>query len=438
MRRLYMQIAGAVMLAIIVGWTAVALFLPQLRTLMEQSLGDQLLGSGLGAVGTRLDAIAPEAWPAELLLAQRDITIPLTIVASGSLPADGTPATDRPTVMRPGGAAQASIYIPLRAGAYFLVAGPLQEPPVAPLATTAAVFVLVLTVTASAFVGVPLVRRLRTVRTALADLGGGNWATRLDANAEGTLGELAESVNQMAAQLQQQFEERESLLQAVSHEMGTPLSRMRFRLEMLEESATSPEQRKRLAALADDLNALDDLSSELVGWMESDASPLPRATFDPRPVLDSLVELECHPPGRALQTDIHGPAAELTVHADPRQFQRAMENLLRNAVRYASHHMAITLTADADSVCIEIRDDGPGIPPDQRVRVLQPFVRGEARPSGVHHRGLGLGLAIVRRIVAAHGGQVEIGQGADGGASVRTVWPGSPRVTRVAPRQTGA
>jgi two-component system sensor kinase ParS len=431
MQRLYMQIAGGVMLAAAVGWTAVALFLPQMRTLMEQSLGDQLLGSGLRAVGTRLDAIAPDAWAAELAVAQREITIPLTIVARDRLPEGVTIPGDHPTVTHPGGASRASIYIPLRAGTHFLVAGPLQEPPVAPLATVAVVFVLVLTVTASAFVGVPLVRRLRTVRNALADLGGGNWATRLDANAEGALRELAESVNQMAAQLQQQFEERESLLQAVSHEMGTPLSRMRFRLEMLEESGINPDQRKRLAALADDLNALDDLSSELVGWMESDGSPQPWTTFDPRPVIDSLLELECHTAGRSLRAVVDGPAAGMTIHADQRQFQRAMENLLRNAVRYASLHIAVTIAADSDTVVVDIRDDGPGIPPDQRVRVLQPFVRGDARHSAVHHRGLGLGLAIVHRILASHGGHVEIGQSAEGGASVRTVWP------RVAVRLTG-
>jgi signal transduction histidine kinase len=423
MRRLYTQIAGGVILAVIVGWTAVALFMPRLRTIMEQGLADQLLGSGLRAVGTRLDDTPSDQWADRLAQARREITIPLSIVRRDRLPADVVATGGRPAVIHADGSSRASIYMPLQGGSYFLVAGPLQEPPVAPLATVALVFVLVLTVTASAFVGVPLVRRLRTVRDALADLGGGNWATRLDANAEGALSELAESVNEMAAQLQQQFEERESLLQAVSHEIGTPLSRMRFRLELLEESATTAEQRKRLSALADDLDELDELSSELVSWMETGGAQRPRTAFEVRPVLESLVELECHPSGRALQAVLDVPEGGISIQADQRQFERAIENLLRNAVRYASRVVVIEVAEQAGAVTIEVRDDGPGIPPDQRARVLQPFVRDEGRPPGAHHRGLGLGLAIVRRIVSAHGGVVTVGEGAEGGAAFRTTWP---------------
>ncbi|MEQ1759674.1 MAG: ATP-binding protein [Vicinamibacterales bacterium] len=422
MRRLYMQIAGGVILAVIVGWTAVGLFIPRMRSMMEQGLADQLLGSGLRAVGARLDATSPDQWDAQLAQVRREITIPLAIVRNEDLP-DGPPVSRlQPTIVHPGGADLASIYIPMANRTHVIVAGPLEQPPVAPLVAVAIVFVFVLTVTASAFVGVPLVRRLRKVSSALADLGGGNWATRLDANAEGALSELAESVNEMAAQLHEQFQERESLLQAVSHEIGTPLSRIRFRLEQLEQEASTPEQRKRLEALAGDLDDLDQLSSELVGWMDTDASQQARRDFDVCPVLESLIELECQPAGRTLHASLTSPTRPLVIRADQRQFQRAMENLLRNAVRYASSAIVIDVAEAGRAVCIEVRDDGPGVPADQRTRVLEPFVRGDGQPSTAH-RGLGLGLAIVRRIVAAHDGIVTIGEAPEGGAAVRTTWP---------------
>lgn len=169
MRRLYMQIAGGVILAVIVGWTAVGLFIPRMRSMMEQGLADQLLGSGLRAVGARLDATSPDQWDAQLAQVRREITIPLAIVRNEDLP-DGSPASRlQPTIVHPGGADLASIYIPMANRTHVIVAGPLEQPPVAPLVAVAIVFVFVLTVTASAFVGVPLVRRLRKVSSVLAE-----------------------------------------------------------------------------------------------------------------------------------------------------------------------------------------------------------------------------------------------------------------------------
>jgi len=424
MRRLYIRIAGGVVLAVIAGWIAVGVFVPRMRGLMEESLAEQMLGAGLRAVGNRLNTSDPAAWPEQLSQAQREISIPLAVVSALTVrdSIEEPPATDRTSVARTVDASSSAIYIPLRGGSHFLVAGPLAAPPVAPLVELSLVFVLVLTVTASAFVGIPLVRRLRSLRDALGELGGGNWATRVDANAEGALSELAETINRMAGQLQQQFQERDALLQAVSHEIGTPLSRMRFRIELLEHEITSPDQRQRLRALSDDLAELDELSTELVSWMETEAAPQPRQPFDIRPVLESLIELECQRTGEPIQASLDMYSPSLDIQADQRQFQRAIENLLRNAVRYASSRVIVAVTETPEAVTIQVRDDGPGIPADQRARVLEPFARIDGPRSGAH-RGLGLGLAIVRRIVEAHGGTVRVGEAVEGGAELATTWP---------------
>jgi len=116
------------------------------------------------------------------------------------------------------------------------------------------------------------------------------------------------------------------------------------------------------------------------------------------------------------------PPGCLVIHADQRQFQRAIENLLRNAVRYAQSRIVVAVGVQPAEVAIEIRDDGPGIPAEQRARVFEPFVHIESPRSGAH-RGLGLGLAIVRHIVEAHGGAVTVDEAKEGGAALRTTWP---------------
>ena len=129
----------------------------------------------------------------------------------------GSLSAQKPVFVRAGDRPAIDLHSAAR-GHHFLVAGPPPPPPpppLTPLLAGALIFVLALTATASAAVGIPLVRRLRSLQNAISELGGGNWAVRLDANAEGGLSDLAESINRTAAQLQQQFQEREAP-QAVS------------------------------------------------------------------------------------------------------------------------------------------------------------------------------------------------------------------------------
>lgn len=428
MRRMYLRIAVAVVIASVAGWAAVAVIVPLLVGRFEENgFRAPMISGGIRVVADIIEATPRNDWPVRLEAAQRSLNVPLAIVPRAALaPAISTRLRPRVPSVVPSGRSGPSIYIALGAGAEVLVAGPLPPLPLEPLVTTTLIFALVLTITASAAVGLPLVRRLRRLRHAISELGGGNLAVRLDPN-EGELSELAESINRMASQLQRQFQEREALLQAVSHEMGTPLARMRFAIELLEEESRGSVQVKRLSALSADLDELDRLSSELVAWMETDAVGLRKQEFAVAAVLESLVELECPADVASVRVDLRVPA-DLAINADQRQFQRAIENLLRNALRYAQHRIIVTGEAEGERVAVEVRDDGPGIARDQWTSVFDPFVRLDGGHSGAH-RGLGLGLAIVRRIVEAHGGSVAVADAPEGGTQVTTTWPraASPR-----------
>jgi two-component system sensor histidine kinase RstB len=429
MRRVYLRIAAGVVVASLAGWGAVAVVVPLLIGRFEEDgFRAPMISGGIRLLAASLDAVPRDEWPARLEAARRELAVPLAIVPLSDLPAAIEPRLRRTESVVVGrGRGAPTIYVALANGTDVLVADP-PPLPLEPLVTTAVIFALVLTVTASAAVGFPLVRRLRRLRHAIAELGSGNLGTRLDPN-EGELSELAESINRMASRLQQQFQEREALLQAVSHEMGTPLSRMRFAIELLEEELRGKADAQRLRALTADLDELDRLSSELLAWMDTGAFGASKQPFSAFAVLESLVELECPAGDGPVQVDLRVPA-DLTINADQRQFQRAIENLLRNALRYAQTQVVVNGRVDGGRVIVEVRDDGPGIASDHWTRVLDPFVRLEGGRSQAH-RGLGLGLAIVRRIVEAHGGSVSVGDAPEGGTRVTTTWPGASSTPEV-------
>jgi two-component system, OmpR family, sensor kinase len=424
MRSLYVRIVSSAILAIVVAWLMVGLLAWQFRSRFDpRAQGPGGGGGPLGWIAAQLDGLSEDEWPSRLEEAQREMAIPLSIVKADALPRE---AASQVTVPRPifvdGGRGGRSVYVPIHGGAYYMVAAPPAFPSPWPLIAGAVVFVCALTLTASAVVGIPLMRRLQILRHAIVELGNGNWSVRVTPPQGSVLGELAESITRTASQLQRQFQEREALLQVASHEIGTPLSRMRFGLAMLEERLENESDLRRVRSLVVDLDELDSLSTDLVAWMETDAGS--RTTREPltlAPLLQVLIELEHVGSGERVRVDVRAEP-DVTACVDQRQFQRAIENMLRNAFRYAHALVVVEVWVTEDKVAVEVRDDGPGIPPEQWTTVLEPFVRVDSAATRAH-RGLGLGLAIVRRIVDAHGGSIAVTSADEGGTCIRTVWP---------------
>lgn len=420
----YLRIASSVVLAVLVAWATVGVLAFQFRSRFDPRT--QGPGGGVGPIrwiATQLDGLSEDEWPARLAEAQREMAIPLSIVRADALPAAAKGQVPLPApILVDDGRGGRSMYVPIRGGAYYMVAAPPAPPTPWPLIAGAAVFVCVLTLAASAAVGIPLVWRLQALRHAIVELGNGNWSVQVAPRQSGVLGELADSITRTASRLQRQFEEREALLQVASHEIGTPLSRMRFQLAMLEEALVSERDRDRVRALNVDLEELDTLSTDLVAWMETDAGGrISREVVALAPLLQMLSELEHLSAGACVRLDVRVPA-DVTAWVDQRQFQRAIENLMRNAFRYAQALVVVEASLQDSTAVVEVRDDGPGIPAEDRTKVLEPFVRVDSASTRAH-RGLGLGLAIVRRIVDAHGGEIAISSAEEGGTCVRTVWP---------------
>ncbi|MCK2183709.1 ATP-binding protein [Halomonas sp. YJPS3-2] len=219
----------------------------------------------------------------------------------------------------------------------------------------------------------------------------------------------AAAFNRMQRRIRHQLEERERLFSAISHDLKTPITRLRLRAEMLDD----PTQRERFCASLDELDRLVRGALDSVKGLDMHEEV---AAVAPRALIDELAgELRL----QGGEVTVEGEAAPLAVK--PLAFKRCLANLLENAVFYG-RRAEVRLTDDAQALRLDIRDHGPGIPVDQRERVFEPFVRLEPSRSR-HTGGSGLGLGIARHILEAHGGRLRLLDPPGGGLVVRLELP---------------
>jgi two-component system osmolarity sensor histidine kinase EnvZ len=226
---------------------------------------------------------------------------------------------------------------------------------------------------------------------------------------------LAQSFNTMVQEISELIANRTTLLAGISHDLRTPLARMRLALELLPED-TDPKLIKRFERNLEDMEALLATSLQFArGLSLEDVADIELAPF--------LRDLLAHAEDASLSLEWRAPE-DLRVRVDPGALRRVLENLLANARLYAAGAVSIRVSATEDAVEIQVLDRGPGIPEGDRIRVFQPFYRLErSRNQGTG--GSGLGLAIVKQLCDAQGWKIQVRARAGGGAAF------SLRVARV-------
>lgn len=252
-----------------------------------------------------------------------------------------------------------------------------------------------------------LTRPLRLLAAA-ADQAGTGAALPVLPGGSREVRDLARAVTTMHARLAHHAEARTAMLAGIAHDLGTPLSRLAFRVEQLPEDA-----RARAAA---DIEEMRAMIAATLAFTRDDAVQTEASRLDLASLLDSLVQ-DMADAGQPV-TLIPGPRA--VVRGDSAALRRLFSNLIGNAVRYGER-ATIGWGMDDGNVNVWIADDGPGIDPAQAERLFQPFVRGDPsrnRATG----GTGLGLAIARSIATRHGGAATLENGA-AGAVARVVLP---------------
>ena len=279
----------------------------------------------------------------------------------------------------------------------------------------------------------PVWRDLEALRQTARALGDGNFETRAPQARSRAFELLTETLNGMAERIQRLIATQKELSSAISHELRTPIARMRFALEMLVETDEHIERERLWKMMEVDLDELDNLidSSLTYARFEREQPELHLTPVELAPWLEEEVE-SMRILSRSLELTVDSsalPAAQ-KVELDLKSMPYAVTNLLRNALKYAKSKIAVSAEVVGNRIQVHIDDDGIGIPPEERQRVFFAFTRldrSRDRSTG----GYGLGLAIVRLVLEQHGGTVTADESPLGGARFTLNWPLLQSVTQI-------
>jgi len=244
------------------------------------------------------------------------------------------------------------------------------------------------------------------------------------------LGQFSRSLDSMAERLASLVNSRDEMLRNVSHELRSPLTRMRLAIGLIRQPAQpSPEGLERIER---EIERLDGLIGGMLDMarLDSGHADLLRERIDLGSLVASLAQdatFEAHSTGRHL--DWQPPTDPCYIEGDPHWIAAAIENVVRNALRHTPRGSAVALRLQRSAEAIEVivSDSGPGIAPEDLSRVFEPFERATGRDAE-SHAGTGLGLAITASVMRAHGGSVSARNRPEGnttveGLDVRLRWP---------------
>jgi two-component system OmpR family sensor kinase len=238
------------------------------------------------------------------------------------------------------------------------------------------------------------------------------------------LAELARRLNHLLERIEDALEHERVFLDDASHELRTPISIARGELELARlqtDAGADPETAAALDSALEEIDRLDHLAVSLLVLARSrSAGPPPETPFAVADVARRAVTTATagHAGGRsAVVPTVRGDG---TARGDAASIERAIRNVVENALRYARDDVEVMIADDGDDVVVVVRDDGPGFPPAWLDHGVGRFAVGDSPEA---HGGAGLGLAIVDAIVGSHGGSVHVASAPGGGAEVRLRLP---------------
>jgi two-component system, OmpR family, osmolarity sensor histidine kinase EnvZ len=266
---------------------------------------------------------------------------------------------------------------------------------------------LALALAGAGFIASNISRPLAALTRAAARIGRGEPHQPLMEEGARELKTLAAAFNRMASDLESMERERAMVLAGISHDLRTPLSRMRLSLEM------SGAEAGAAGAMVADIDEIDAIIGQFLDFARGVNEE--KSTQDIGPLLDEIAEHYSRLGKNVSVVQdrfVPFPFGRMAV-------RRAVSNLIDNALRYGQEPIEVELRNENAKAVIEVRDRGPGIPPGEAERLKRPFTRLEAARSGP--AGAGLGLAIVERVARAHGGRLDLLPREGGGLTARLV-----------------
>jgi signal transduction histidine kinase len=287
-------------------------------------------------------------------------------------------------------------------------------PPAPPFWSGRLVLSLIVMAASVALLSAWAVRRmtgpLEEIAVAADRLGRDVQAPPLPEKGAGEVRRAARAFNRMQERLRSLLDGRMRMLAAISHDLRTPITRMRLRAELIDDE----EQRGKTLA---DLSEMERMIASTLAFARDDAQDEARETVD----LAALVQSVCDDLADAGQDCVFEAAPPTPYVCRPLALRRALTNLAENAVAYGARARAALIAQDTQIV-IRIDDDGPGIPEAEFAHVFEPFYRLE-RSRSRETGGAGIGLCIVQSVAQAHGGEVRLSNRNEGGLRAELVLP---------------
>ena len=319
----------------------------------------------------------------------------------------GPPPDDAPRVR----ATEVRLSVELSAGSWLNVRAHLPGPRPAPLSVLAAAIVSVIVVgVGAALVSRQIGRPLADLAAAARALGSGQSNVTAPVSGPDDVRRASTAFNAMAERLGHQLNRQRQMLWALSHDLRTPITAIRLRAELIEDEG----ERQRLLA---SVQEMETLTEQALSLARAGASDEKRISVDLAEIARTLCgELQ------DIGINIAADAPNVVMaECRPSEIARAARNLAENAAKYGGGGVMLVYRDGADAI-IEVKDQGPGVPPEQLAQLTAPFFRADsARTGGAN--GAGLGLAIAQAIAEAHGGRLVLENRAPHGLSARLLLP---------------
>jgi signal transduction histidine kinase len=305
------------------------------------------------------------------------------------------------------------VSLQLRDGSWLNFVAPIGSPePFWSLRFALSMVVMLLAVGAlSALVVHHLTRPLGTFARAAHRLGTDIKAPPIPESGPAEVRQATRAFNEMQDRIRRFVEDRTQMLAAISHDLGTPITRLRLRAELVEDEG---QQKKMLA----DLDDMEKMVFSALSFARDEAACEPHVMVDLRTLLQRVCD-DMADAGHGITSDIGDDAVPYGCR--PAALRRALTNLIDNAIKYG-RQARVSLKNDQQGVLVRIDDKGPGIPEELQEEAFRPFRRLEASRSR-ETGGTGLGLTVARTIIRAHGGDITLTNRSEGGLRVEVRLP---------------
>ena len=272
----------------------------------------------------------------------------------------------------------------------------------------------------------PLSRDAKKLEQQTQSLGSHQVPDVLSISHRSTLYPLAQAFNKMIFRLRDLITSHHDMTNAVSHELRTPLARMKFALAMIDQEKLSERSQQQLKSLTLDISEMETLVNSLLFYagFEQQTRKMQFTSGHIHDLLDNLQERFIRTHHHKYQLEIKDFSGNQLFSCEWKLLETALQNLLSNAARFAEKRILLEANVTDTEYQIHVDDDGPGIPIEERQRVLESFVRLYDEQNESQSSGFGLGLAIVNRIMQWHQGKVDVECSPTlGGARLILRWP---------------